>query len=50
MIEINLLPESQRARQGLATDGNAGDGLRIDAWGVALLISALTIPPGAGAL
>ncbi|MDE2663177.1 MAG: PilN domain-containing protein [Gemmatimonadota bacterium] len=50
MIEINLLPESQRARQGLATDGNAGAGLRIDVWGVALLISALTIPPGTAAL
>lgn len=50
MIEINLLPESQRARQGPPTDGNTGGGLRIDVWGVALLISALTIPPGAAAL
>ena len=50
MIEINLLPESQRARQGLPADGNAAGGLRIDVWGVALLISALTIPPGAAAL
>ena len=50
MIEINLLPESLRARQGFATDGNAGGGLRIDVWGIALLISALTIPPGAAAL
>ncbi|MCY3598438.1 MAG: PilN domain-containing protein [Gemmatimonadetes bacterium] len=50
MIEINLLPESQRARQGLPTDGSAAGGLRIDVWGVALLISALTIPPGAAAL
>lgn len=50
MIEINLLPESHRARQGFATDGGAGDGLRIDVWGVALLISALTVPPGTAAL
>lgn len=50
MIEINLLPESLSARQGIATKGHAGGGLRIDFWGVALLISALTIPPGAVAL
>ncbi|MDE2944534.1 MAG: PilN domain-containing protein [Gemmatimonadota bacterium] len=50
MIEINLLPESQRARQGIATNGHAGGGLHIDFWGVALLISALTIPPGTVAL
>lgn len=50
MIEINLLPESLRARQGIATNGHAGGGLHIDFWGVALLISALTIPPGTVAL
>ncbi|MXW55340.1 MAG: PilN domain-containing protein [Gemmatimonadales bacterium] len=49
MIEINLLPESRRARQGLATDGEAS-GLGIGVWGVALLMSALTIPPGMAAL
>ena len=50
MIEINLLPESLRARQGIATSGHSGSGLHIDFWGVALLISALTIPPGTVAL
>ena len=50
MIEINLLPESLRARQGLVTSRHADGGLHIDVWGVALLISALTIPPGTVAL
>lgn len=50
MIEINLLPDSLRARQGIATNRPAEGGLRIDVWGVALLISALTIPPGTVAL
>ncbi len=50
MIEINLLPESLRARRGSATDGNAAGDLRIDVWGIALLVSALTIPPGTVAL
>ena len=50
MIEVNLLPDSLRARQGLATDGDARGGLRIDVWGVALLIAALTITPGTAAL
>ncbi|WP_419858041.1 PilN domain-containing protein [Candidatus Palauibacter irciniicola] len=50
MIEINLLPDSPRARQGFVTDETAGSVLRIDVWGVALLISALTILPGTAAL
>ncbi len=50
MIEINLLPESLPARQGIATNRNAEGGLHIDVWGVALLLSALTIPPGTVAL
>ncbi|WP_419938489.1 PilN domain-containing protein [Candidatus Palauibacter sp.] len=50
MIEINLLPEALRPRQGIATDGRGDGRLRIDFWGVALLISALTIPPGVIAL
>jgi len=50
MIEINLLPGSLRARQGIATNGHTGSSLHIDLWGVALLISALTIPPGTVAL
>ena len=50
MIEINLLPESLPARQGIATHRSAEGGLRIDVWGVALLLSALTIPPGTVAL
>lgn len=50
MIEINLLPAPLRARHGIATDGRAASSLHIDFWGVALLISALTIPPGTVAL
>ena len=50
MIEIDLLPESLRPRQRLATDGDARGDLRIDVWGVALLILVLTIPPGTAAL
>lgn len=50
MIEINLLPESLGSRQGIATNGHTRSGLHIDFWGVALLISALTIPPGTVAL
>lgn len=50
MIEINLLPESLRARQRIATKGHAAGGLRIDFWGIALLISSLTVPPGMVAL
>lgn len=50
MIEINLLPESLRARQGIASNRHAEGGLHIDLLGVALLISALTVPPGTAAL
>ena len=50
MIEINLLPEALRARHGVPAHGRDGGRLRIDFWGVALLISALTILPGAVAL
>lgn len=50
MIEINLLPESLRARQGIVTNRTAEGGFHIDVWGVALLIAALTIPPGTAAL
>lgn len=50
MIEINLFPESMRARQGIATNRHAEGGFPIDVWGIALLISALTIPPGTVAL
>ena len=50
MIEVNLLPESLRARQGIATSRPAEGGLHIDVWGIALLLSVLTIPPGTAAL
>ena len=50
MIEVDLLPESLRQGQGPAPDGAAPTRVPLDIWGIALLLAALTIPPGIGAL